>query len=202
MYAGKFFIFSLMLLLNQLAFIKILAIAKHWQMAPYKLIHPYQDQIAPFIIKRLSTQPDILGEACRVMAIAPADFITITLPHTLPQIFASCDQKVLDQITRALPTKASTLLLKHSHGILAHIFLLPSQAATTKALNFVIKVLTDATSSTIDIQSVVKSCVVPLLAELVVVMGDENTDMAKQVREYVSILFFISLIFDVRFTRG
>ncbi len=41
--------------------------------------------------------------------------------------------------------------------------------------------LTDATSSTIDIQSVVKSCVVPLLAELVVVvLGDENRDVAQQ----------------------
>lgn len=188
MYPGKLFISSLMRFSQSTGLHKILAIAAHWRMAPYKLIHPYQDQIAPFVIKRLSTQPDILGEACRVMTIAPADFITITLPHTLPQIFASCDQKVLDQITKTLHIKASTLLLKHSHGILAHIFLLPSQAATTKALNFVIKVLTDATSSAIDIQSVVKSCVVPLLAELVVVMGDENPDIAKQVREHVYIL--------------
>lgn len=188
MYAGKLFISSLMRFSQSNGLHKILAIATHWRMAPYKLIHPYQDQIAPFIIKRLSTQPDILGEACRVMTIAPADFITITLPHTLPQIFASCDQKVLDQITKTLHIKASTLLLKHSHGILAHIFLLPSQAATTKALNFVIQILTDATSSAIDIQSVVKSCVVPLLAELVVVMGDENPDIAKQVREHVYIL--------------
>ncbi|KAF8961112.1 hypothetical protein BDZ97DRAFT_1664899 [Flammula alnicola] len=158
----------------------ILAIAKHHQKAPYSLILPYLDQIAPFIIKRLSTQPDLLGEACRVMSIAPADFIVITLPRTLPELFASCDQKALDSITKELSTKASTLLLKHSHGILASIFLLSSQAATTKALNFVIKVLTDATSSTIDIQSVVKSCVVPLLAELVVVMGDENAEMSQQ----------------------
>lgn len=161
---------------------QILSIAKHCHMAPYKLIHPYQDQIAPFIIKRLPTQPDLLAEACHVMSIAPADFITITLPRTLPEVFASCDQRVLDAITKAVSTKASTLLLKHCHGILAHIFLLPSQAATTKALKFVIKVLTDATSSAIDIQSVVKSCVVPLLAELVVVMGDENHEVAQQVR--------------------
>ena len=149
-------------------------------MAPYKLIHPFHDQIAPFIIKRLHQQPDLLGQACQVMSIAPADFITITLPRTLPELFATCDQKFLDAITKTLSTKASTLLLKHSHSILAHIFLLPGQSATTKALKFVIKVLTDATSSTIDIQSVVKSCVVPLLAELVVVLGDENRDVAQQ----------------------
>jgi serine/threonine-protein kinase ATR len=138
------------------------------------------DQIAPFIITRFSSQPDLLGEACRVMSIAPIDFIGITLPRTLPELFASCDQRVLELIAKELSTKASSLLLKHSHGILAHIFL-SNQATTTKALNFVIKVLTDATSSVIDIQSVVKSCVVPLLAELVIVMGDERPEVAQNV---------------------
>ena len=51
---------------------------------------------------------------------------------------------------KELSTKASSLLLKHSHGSLAHIFL-SIQATTTKALNFLIMVLTDATSSVIDI---------------------------------------------------
>ena len=138
------------------------------------------DQIAPFIITRFSSEPDLLGEACRVMSIAPIDFIGITLPRTLPELFASCDQRVLELIAKELSTKASSLLLKHSHGILAHIFL-SNQATTTKALNFVIKILTDATSSDIDIQSVVKSCVVPLLAELVVVMGDERPEVAQKV---------------------
>jgi serine/threonine-protein kinase ATR len=145
------------------------------------------DQIAPFIITRFSAQPDLLGEACRVMSIAPIDFIGITLPRTLPELFASCNQRVLDLIAKELSTKASSLLLKHSHGILAHIFL-SNQATTTKALNFVIKVLTDATSSVIDIQSVVKSCVVPLLAELVVVMGDERPDIAQNVRGYTIVI--------------
>ena len=47
------------------------------------------DQIAPFIITRFSSQPDLLGEACRVMSIAPIDFIGITLPRTLPELFAT-----------------------------------------------------------------------------------------------------------------
>ena len=161
-------------------YLKILTLTKHFKKTPYALILPYMDQIAPFIITRFSSEPDLLGEACRVMSIAPIDFIGITLPRTLPELFASCDQRVLELIAKELSTKASSLLLKHSHGILAHIFL-SNQATTTKALNFVIKILTDATSSDIDIQSVVKSCVVPLLAELVVVMGDERPEVAQKV---------------------
>jgi serine/threonine-protein kinase ATR len=161
------------------------------------------DQIAPFIIKRLPAQPDLLGEACRVMSIAPADFIVITLPRTLPSVFADCDRRVLDSMTQELSTKASSLFIKHSHNILAYIFRLPDQPSTTKALNFVIQILTEATTSSIDVRSVattssigvqtpitnssidilsvVKSCLVPMLAELVVVMGDERPEIAQQV---------------------
>lgn len=77
--------------------------------------------------------------------------------------------------------------MKHSHIILAHIFLLPGVGPgigkTDKALDFVLGVLRDAATegSGIDIQSVVKSCVVPLLAELVVVMGDEEAEAARLV---------------------
>ncbi|CAA7258548.1 unnamed protein product [Cyclocybe aegerita] len=163
-----------------MACMHILAIAKYHNKTPYSLVLPYLDQAAPFIIQRLPMQPVLLTEACRLMSIAPADFIMITLPHTLPEVFATGDQKVLDAITKELSTRAPALLLKHSHTILAHIFMLRSQSATTKALNFVVKVVNDASRSKIDIQSIVKSCVVPLLAELVMVMGDDNQDVARQ----------------------
>ena len=86
------------------------------------------------------------------MSISRITFIGINLSRTLPELSASYDQKALELelIAKELSTKASSLLLKLSHGILAHIFL-SNQATTTKALNFFIKVLTDATSSVIDI---------------------------------------------------
>ncbi|KAJ3516810.1 hypothetical protein NLJ89_g892 [Agrocybe chaxingu] len=121
-----------------------------------------------------------VGAMGKLMSVAPADFILITLPHTLPGVCSTGDQKVLDVITKELSTRAPLLLVKYSHTILAHIFLLPSQSATTKALNFVVKVVNESLSSPINIQSIVKSCVVPLLAELVMVMGDDNLDVAQQ----------------------
>lgn len=188
MYACTFLVNLLLPITYRL--IKILAIARHFKKTPYSLILPFMNQVAPYILKQLPMQPDLLKEACRLMSIAPADFIVITLPRTLPELFADCDAKALETISRELDTKASSLLLKHSHSILAHIFILHDNTATNKGLSFVLKVLTDATSSAIDIQSVVKSCIVPLLAELVVGMGDEDEKVAKQV-------FLLSLILDV-----
>ena len=73
----------------------------------------------------------------------PSSYSRRTVCQLLPKgIRTYCERTVYQ--------KASSLLLKHSYGILAHIFL-SNQATTTKVLNFVIKVLTDATSSFIDI---------------------------------------------------
>lgn len=175
-----------------------MAISKHFKKPTYSLIYPYMNQIAPYILEQLPLQPELLGEACHVMGVAPRDFIHLTLPRTLPVLFATGDVKVLNKIAKELSTKISALVLNYSSYILAHIFLLPGQSATKKALTFVAKVLTDASTSSIDIPSVVRSCVVPLLADLVVEMGDENNINAKQVCDRCS--FFSSLF--IIFTGG
>ena len=102
----------------------------------------------------------------------------------------------METIARELGTKPSTLLIKHCHGILAHIFLNPNQAQTTKGLNFVLKILSEATQgSAIDLFSVVKSCIVSLLAELVVVMGDENQQVSEAVSDWTTLLCPCLLLF-------
>ncbi|KAJ7581045.1 hypothetical protein C8J56DRAFT_793738 [Mycena floridula] len=168
--------------LNGLACMQILAITKfHKKPSPYPLLLPYLDKIAPFVVSRICTQPSLLMEYCRLVSIAPADFITLTLPRTLPSLFASRELKVLETVARELSIALPFLLLKHSHDILAHIFLLPDSAQTISCLAFVVQVLTDARSDvSIDVHSVVKSCVVSLLAEIVVILGDENRAIADQ----------------------
>ena len=108
--------------------LKILALTKHFKKSSYALILPYMDHIASLIVTRFSSQPDFLGEACCVMSISLINFIGITLSRTLPELSASCDQKVLELelIAKELSTKASSFLLKHSHGILAHFSFKPS----------------------------------------------------------------------------
>lgn len=109
------------------------------------------------------------------MTTSCVDFINATLPFTLPTLYGNCDLKVLQKIAQDLDSKPSNLFLSHSHRILAHIFRLQAPGQTNKALAFIIKTLTDdTTNGSIGIQNVVQSCVVPLLAELVVGLGDEG----------------------------
>jgi serine/threonine-protein kinase ATR len=139
-------------------------------------------QIAPFLVSRISSQPNLLAETCRFLSQKTVDFISTTLPSTLPPIFAACNSRVLDQIAKEVSRQPSHLFLENRHVVLARVFLLQDAAKTDEALKFIVQVLVNAADSTkIDVQSIVKSCVVPLLTELVVVMGDEDPDQAQSV---------------------
>ena len=142
--------------------------------SPYVLLSPYLDKIAPLLVSRMCIQPALLQETCRLISVAPAEFVTINLRRTLPHLFGNCELKVLEMIARDLSKIPSTLFLDYSPNILAHIFRLET-SQTNKALAFVAKVLSDAADrGSINIATVVKSSGLPLLAELVVGMGDEG----------------------------
>lgn len=117
------------------------------------------------------------------MSMAPADFITVTAPRTLPPLFANCDAKAIEAVSREVEQTASALFLANSHVILAYIFMLP-KPAESKAISFVLKILADASQEgPIDLQVVVKVSLVKILAELVVAMGDENETKVPVVRQ-------------------
>ncbi|KAH9948812.1 hypothetical protein B0H21DRAFT_777700 [Amylocystis lapponica] len=150
-------------------------LARHHKRTTYRLVLPYLDQIAPFLVTRLCTQPTLLVECCRFIIITPSDFIRFTLPRTLPQLFASCDAKVLEAVTVQTGEKPHALFIKESHTILAYALLLPKPGQTNKVLNFVLSILKQAAGDApIEISSVVRSCIVPLLTELVIAMGEDE----------------------------
>ncbi|KAJ7098650.1 hypothetical protein B0H15DRAFT_771712 [Mycena belliarum] len=161
------------------ACMQIMAVAEHHSKSVMAAMLPYFDQIAPFLILRMCNQPELLVEACRIMYVVPDDFIATTLPRTLPHLFAACEVRVIEAIGRTLNTKPSTLFLNHSADILAHLFLLRGPGQTSNAMSCLLNVLTDsANQKGIDTHSVVKSAIVQLTAQLVIVMGDENPDVA------------------------
>ncbi|KAJ7228144.1 hypothetical protein GGX14DRAFT_547392 [Mycena pura] len=167
------------LVLRGTACMQIIAVADHHNKSVLATMLPYFDQIAPFLILRMCTHPELFVEACRMMHVLPEDFISTTLSRTLPHIFAACEVKVMEAIGKALNSKPSTLLLNHSPEILAHLFLLPGPGKTEKALSCLLSVLTDsAHQKEIDLHSVVKSSIVQLIAQLVIVMGDEEPGTA------------------------
>ncbi|EMD40504.1 hypothetical protein CERSUDRAFT_44292 [Gelatoporia subvermispora B] len=144
---------------------------------PYNFVSPFMDQIAPFVVTRLSTHPTLILEFCRFLSVSPLDFVSITLNRTLPQVFASCDSRILQAISHETEEKSSSLFLKHAPEILAHAFRLQAPGQTHKVLMFIIGVLQEAAGdSTIDVATVVGSCIVPLLAELVVSLGHDDPE--------------------------
>ncbi|XP_006456710.1 hypothetical protein AGABI2DRAFT_78376 [Agaricus bisporus var. bisporus H97] len=153
---------------------QLTAIMKHHNKTLYSLLIPYLDQVAPFLVSKISSMPSVLIETCKLMSMAPADFITVTAPRTLPPLFANCDVKAIEAVSREVEQTASALFLANSHVILAYIFMLP-KPAESKAISFVLKILADASQEgPIDLQVIVKVSLVKILAELVVAMGDEN----------------------------
>lgn len=141
------------------------------------------DKVAPYLVARWHSQPTLLSEACRFISVPPVDYISSTLPRTLPHLFANCEQKALEKISNDLQSKLSNLFLQRSHEILAHIFLLENDHSTNKAIDFILRVLNQAAeSAAIGIHSVIKSCVVPLLAILVNSLGDEDPAKVASVR--------------------
>lgn len=125
----------------------------------------------------------LLLECCRFISMPPTDYISSTLPRTLPQLFANCEQKALEKISKELQVKLSTLFLNRSHDILAYVFLLDNDVSTNKAISFTLRILSQAADNAeIRIHSVIKSCVVPLLAKLVNALGDEDENKVTAVR--------------------
>ncbi|KAI6024462.1 hypothetical protein EDC04DRAFT_2869391 [Pisolithus marmoratus] len=177
-------VFSLMLQLGEqnpslkaVAYTQLSKLARHHQKPPYALVLPFFPRVAPHVVLRKCTKPTLLAETCQFLSVRPRDFLSVTLPWTLPFVFANCDTKVLEEISTELEKTPASFFLSHSHDILSFVFRLQGPGETRKALAFIVNVVAPE-STMVDIKSIVGSCLVPLLAELVVVLGDENEEHA------------------------
>jgi serine/threonine-protein kinase ATR len=108
--------------------------------------------------------------------------------HTLclPQFVSTRNKEALDMIAEEMSTSVSHLLLQCTDAILAYIFLLQDTSSTDRALLFFVNVLRSAAPAkeraSIDLVVVTKSCVVPLLANLVIALGAEDWPSQSRVR--------------------
>ncbi|TFY78245.1 hypothetical protein EWM64_g5764 [Hericium alpestre] len=161
--------------LKGVAYTQLLSLAKYYRKSNYGLVIPYIDKIAPYLIQRWHSHPALLMEACRFFKMSTSDFISYHLPRTLPDLFAACELKVLEKISKDLETEPSLLFLRHSEDVLAHVYLLTAPGKTNHVLKFIVKLVTDATEGqTVDITNILRSCIVPLLAKLVNVLGEDD----------------------------
>ena len=158
-----------------------MSLARFYGKTPYKLLNPYIGEIARFLITQWTHQPALLLETCRLVSQDPSEFISVTLVHTLPSLFASCNISVIDKIAQSLGLSPSTLFLDFSKDILTQVFLLPDKIQTDNALEFILQIMPTAGSS-IGAQTLVRSCSVELLGTFVFMLGSKDPKTVLQVR--------------------
>ena len=136
------------------------------------MINPYMHQVSIFVVTNINKRPNLLAEVCRFLSLSSGDFLAVTLSHTLPVLFGARDRGALHKIGQEINKKVSTLFLNASAEILAYAFMLETQTETDNALMFIVTVLSEAANKVaIDVLNVVGSCIVPLLATLVIATG-------------------------------
>ncbi|KAI0638446.1 hypothetical protein C8Q77DRAFT_1046895 [Trametes polyzona] len=162
------------------AVLQLHALVKHHQKSPYSLTAPYLSRISPYLVRRLRTHPEGMQEICHFLSVSQRDFVNLTLKHTLPQLFAESDLKGLEAVAQEMGKNIALLVLDNAQYILAHAFMLQGIGHTNKTLHFILNVLKAAATdaSSLDLSTIVGSCNVLLLTEIVVCLGDEDPDVA------------------------
>jgi serine/threonine-protein kinase ATR len=160
---------------------QLLEIAKAQMKYPYTLVSQYLSQVATFVVPQKCTNPMLIFETCQFISVHPTDFISVTLPKTLPYLFANSDAKVIEEISEDLGETILSLFMEHSHQILANVYQQHGPAQTTESLTFIMNIISrgaEPKPADFTVQGMVQSCVVALLTDLVVVLGHENEERA------------------------
>ena len=148
---------------------------------PYKLLEPYFGDIARYLIGHWPHQPGLLLETCRLVSQEPSEFISATLVHTLPLLFANRNKVVIEKIAQNLGSTPSTLFLDFSKDVLTQVFLLPDQVQTDKALDFILQLMPTPSGGSINAQTLVRSCIIELLGTFVFMLGSVESKKGHEV---------------------
>lgn len=143
-------------------------------------------RLSSYVVSVMPTQPNVLVETCRFLSLSPNDFLSVTLPYTLPQLFATCNLPAIEAISNELVKTPANLLFETSADVLAHVFLLKDDKETEKALAFMVEVLSRGSNKKkISLANVIKGWIIPLLAKLVIALGDPKNFFEDDVRTFV-----------------
>jgi serine/threonine-protein kinase ATR len=156
-------------------------LAKFHGKTPYKLLDPYISEIARYLIAQWLHQPGLLLETCRFVSQEPSEFISGTLVHTLPLLFANRNKVVIEKIAQNLGFTPSTLFLDFSKDVLTQVFLLPDQVQTVNALDFILQLMPTPSGGSINAQTLARSCIIELLGTFVFMLGSEDSKKVQEV---------------------
>jgi len=153
-------------------------LAKHYKKSHYDFLNPYMDQIIDYTMSRVNSEPTLLPELCRFISMGVPEFIRRTLSVTLPKSIIQRKRSVLDYIENTLGERISTLVLGLAAELLARVFLLQDADAIDEALDFTLDLLNENTGQQrVTLESLILSCDVALLTELVIAMHNRDPDI-------------------------
>lgn len=141
---------------------------------------PHMRRLAKYVVSVLPAHVNTLLETCRFLSLCPNDFLSLTLPHTIPELFAGRNLPGIEAISNQLDESAPGLFFETSADVLTHIFLLESEEETSSALAFTVDVLSSKTRK-ISLSSVIKSWIIPVLGKLVIALGEPERQKARNV---------------------
>ncbi|KAI0650476.1 hypothetical protein C8Q79DRAFT_901502 [Trametes meyenii] len=162
------------------AVLQLHALVKRHGKTAYSLTAPYMHRIAPYLIRRLRSHPQGVHEFSRFLSVTQQEFIKLTLQHTLPRLYADGDLRAIEAVASDIGCHAAMLILDQAHHILAHAFMLQGIGHTNKTINLILHVLNSANPrSPVGISTLLDTCNVLLLTEIVVCLGDEDADIVE-----------------------
>ncbi|EAU84196.2 atypical/PIKK/ATR protein kinase [Coprinopsis cinerea okayama7 len=169
------------LLLHSLACTQLLNISRHHKKSIYSLLSPHFDRVVKIVFERLSTQPTLLTELCRLMQLNIEEFISRHHAKALPDVLLRCDMKGVDLIAHSLGKNRSTTILDSLDKILVPILLLPTVPQTNKAVAFLIGIFNeDSRDAKISLQTILPGHTTSVLTELVIRMGVDDPQSRHQ----------------------
>lgn len=118
------------------------------------------------------------------MSTPPPSFLTVTLSHTLPPLFAGRERENLETVSREVGMRLHEMFLNHASRILAEVFMQTKPGKTKHALNFIVEILAEASSGSrdeLDAQHVVRGQIVEVIGDIALKLGDPDDDVVQVV---------------------
>ena len=143
-------------------------IAAHRKKTFYNLVSPFLPDLACLAVSKLISSPNALHELCRLLGVAARDFLTQTLHLTLPPFVVHEQEIALQKIAEQVGFNIATLLVKHAAPVLTKTFLHPK----ADSIFAFIQGQVAKTNKQVEGHSIVQSCLLNLICELVSVLGD------------------------------
>lgn len=127
----------------------------------------------------------MLIELGKFLSRSPTELLAFTLSYSLPPLIATCSRDEIVTLAGIVGRPVAALLIDKATDILKAVFLLPEDADSDEALAFLTQMVAEAAGAragSVGTQALVNSCIATLLAELVMVLGDERPKNAQMVR--------------------